>query len=318
MKTFMKIFLMITMVATIPMDCLGADIKEVVMCYSKTNQNNDKQIDNIFVEYTSTKKDEIYHCGYTSSYGNYLAGHKRRECYKKSESKKWKDATENIIKSNAQGISFRAKSENVTRHFVCCNGNLTGTPGYWVEVTNTQNAHPTWGMYRAEENRPVTDGCPSGQYKVVYKNVCGGETVVSECSSCPAGQQMRNGTCAPICPDGQAYESTSSNKCVDCAQTTNRGVKKDGTCVSCSTTQFYSPARQDCVNFADMIQVSSLAHDACWLCASPGAMLKCMIDVVKNGDFSKLDKGLQTACGLSGAGAENYKLPDDWGVSEGN
>lgn len=315
MKTFMKIFLMITMVATIPMDCLGKDLKKIVMCTGTETVKTDPSNNNIWANWSGAENDEIYHCGYTEDYKRYIkTNNKRRKCTESNGNKH--DAKHNILKVNAQGISLRVKGTNVTRHYVCCGGTADSKAGYWVDVTNTQNAHPTWGMYRAEENRPV--GCPSGQYKVVYKNVCGGETVVSECSSCPAGQQMRNGTCAPICPDGQAYESTSSNKCVDCAQTTNQGVKKDGTCVSCSTTQFYSPARQDCVNFADMIQVSSLAHDACWLCASPGAMLKCMIDMVKNGDFSKLDKGLQTACGLSGAGAENYKLPDDWGVSEGN
>lgn len=255
----------------------------------------------IWVKKSGAENNEIYHCGYTSEYTD--TNKRRKKC--DGESAKW-----NWIKREKEAIWLQAKNDNRKRAFVCCNGDLISKPGRWVEVTDIQAQHPTWGSWRKSDNKPETSGCPTGQFKMYYDNVCGGkEYVQKECSSCPSGTVMRNGKCTQSCGDNQGWESEASDKCVDCSASLSQGVNASGVCKKCTSTQFFNPGTQSCKEFSEMVQVSQNAHEACWLCGSPGAMWKCFLEVSKNGSLTT--PKLKTACSLSGEGAADYNLPDN-------
>ena len=303
---------------TLPLSGFAAgDITKIILGNANTNNTpwNYDGVSNakncIWVKKSGAENNEIYHCGFTHEYNMFITTkHKRRACYTDSDQKTGGTAKWNWIKRQKEALWLQTKNDNRKRVFVCCNGDLTTKLGYWVEVTDIQAQHPTWGSWRKSDNKTETSGCPTGQFKIYYDNVCGGkEYVQKECSSCPSGTVMRNGKCTQACGDNQGWESETSDKCVDCSASLSQGVNFEGVCKKCTSTQFFNPGTQSCQEFSSMVQVSAEAHNACWLCGSPGALWKCFLEVSKNGSLTT--PKLKTACSLSGEGAADYNLPDN-------
>ncbi|MBO7066020.1 MAG: hypothetical protein J6W40_00165 [Alphaproteobacteria bacterium] len=107
-------------------------------------------------------------------------------------------------------------------------GTATGTPGYWIKgdhsevpVIKTKNVAGGTCSYTEEK-----DVCGK---TITTEGTC--ETQTKKNMTCPEGQYFReaSGSCAKLCAAGYAYESKTSNVCVECEETLTQGrVSDDG------------------------------------------------------------------------------------------
>ncbi len=220
---------------------------------------------------------------------------------------------------HAGAATVKDDFENRQRMFVCCNGSSSSS-GKWVEVTDIQAAHPTWGSFRKEENYTRQKQLPNGGYcnQQVYNDVCGGVSVATDCDkadSCSSEYILRNESCVKPCAAGKGFKSDTSNECVDCKTTLRQGVNLDGVCVTCGPTQFFNAGRQQCFEFSEMVSVSMSAHNDCWLCGSEGAMFECFKQVTQYGSLENIAglnaEKLKGACSLEGTNSADFHLPPD-------
>jgi hypothetical protein len=168
------------------------------------------------------------------------------------------------------------------RKYWCCKGEVknrptqkktaaTGTAGYWVENDAEVFTVTT----------PLTKKIAGGTCSYnKYENVCGEEydnfdevckDKMNENLECPSGQTLRvtstgNKSCAPVCEPGYAYESITSNRCVECQETSTQGIVHDAgstapddlanpmhqICRKCNAaSQFFDAATRTCKNKTD-------------------------------------------------------------------
>lgn len=157
-------------------------------------------------------------------------------------------------------------------------GTAMGTPGRWVQGDN-------W--YKRSDPKEKIIGGATCSY-IEKEDVCGNVTPTQEeleklCTkqntnaadgvsfACPDGQYWRESTnsCAALCGDGQAYESETSNKCVDCAETLHQGIScskgncgyviepEDKICRKCYSNAFFDPVTRNCVEKTELIALST-------------------------------------------------------------
>lgn len=182
----------------------------------------------------------------------------------------------------------------------CCNPNK-GTAGYFIKKSGDFQTSFT---KRETRTKNVKGG--TCNYTVVI-DACGIETA-GDCDTpdnCPTGRTLRNGECVAQCPDGQAFESASSNKCIE-SQTTstggtqtveagdtdlinagaNIGDKVNRQCDA--VTQLWDPYEEKCVSRKDekkVKHVSANAMERCYACTSNDNFRTC-IDCAPNCDNS--------------------------------
>ena len=103
----------------------------------------------------------------------------------------------------------------------------------------------------------------------------------SQCSGCTACESVCAHNAITLMPDamGFLYPHVDTNKCVDC-ETTERQAIVQGECKKCELNQILDKKTLQCVDILVIertkIQISAVAHEACWLCVSPSAMEKCL------------------------------------------
>ena len=163
------------------------------------------------------------------------------------------------------------------KRFWCCTGTVTsdtsnlnkkekpsGTPGRWVEGsdfwvnTETKTINVSGGKCSYTVK---TDIC--GNVDDSDKERCSSKNVTSEQLSCPEGQYFRTSSksCATLCESGYAYESNTSNKCIECPETKTQGIVSDTGSITTETvapehricrkcdaaTSFFDPKTKKCV-----------------------------------------------------------------------
>lgn len=170
----------------------------------------------------------------------------------------------------------------------CCDGKVTdtrklntidkkdkvaGTPGRWVEGTD-------WIVNTEIKTKTVAGGtCTYTE----TKDICGyTHTNDADCKNpekaadmveCPDGQYYRvsSGSCVTLCESGYVFESKTSNRCVECSETSTQGIAHDDNstdsddladpmhriCRKCNaTTQLFNPTTRTCVETTSLKALS--------------------------------------------------------------
>ncbi len=170
------------------------------------------------------------------------------------------------------------------RYFVCCGGTPTAQ-GRFVE-SDTSDFRVT------QEPKTVDLGDNKKCTYTITTDICGNVTdkPCTEPDSCTNGTLPRNGACVQLCTGTDAFESETSNKCVECSTTSSRGrvVGKDGNmiCQVCDSNEFFDTDAKQCVRSPTEDKnttyttenedgtkvthtysvISRDAMDRCWLC----------------------------------------------------
>lgn len=211
-------------------------------------------------------------CYYISGYGKkstgnnwayYFCGVSATKC----NGKKHKGHDMMKIQYNGDKFSWSGRT------FWCCN-DKPGTAGHYEEGTK-------WIVKEETKTKTVDNGTCNQK---IQTTICG-DVITVDCDSpgkCDAGYVMRNGVCATECPDGQAYESLTSNKCIDCETTNYQGIQTIGTnghkvCKKCeNNAKFFDPKTQTCIDKNKLTQVPKWAMKKCFACPSTETFKQCV------------------------------------------
>lgn len=157
------------------------------------------------------------------------------------------------------------------KKYYCCNGTPT-------QVGRYEDAHNNKDWLKTNESVTIElDG--GGKCTYTKKvNVCGEEesTPCNKPTNCEDGKILRNGTCTHPCPSDSeitAYESSTSNTCVQCPTTLYQGIKKssnsntDALCIKCDPTlQFWDSENKTCISKSSLPKATREALKKCWRC----------------------------------------------------
>lgn len=191
-------------------------------------------------------------------------------------------AESNELKSNTKWYKHGDPVDINGSRYYCCDGSVTTTP-----TAKKGNAVGTVGRFVKG-----TDFLPAkGEPKI--KDVAGGKcsytetvdicghlhTTEGECTNkpadnviCPDGQYYResSASCATLCEPGYAYESEKSNRCVECSETSTRGIVSDDgkndtnieqehrVCRTCpASTSVFDPDTRRCVPKTQLTALST-------------------------------------------------------------
>lgn len=166
----------------------------------------------------------------------------------------------------------------------CCGGKITssttnlkrkdkvsGTVGKWVKGEN-------FYITRETKTKNISGGTCT---YVEMTDICGNVTSTEqECKTqgaanvqCPDGQYFRtsSNSCAKLCDIGYAYESATSNRCVECEETAYQGIVSDtgvyingeavdpthAVCRRCNTaTSIFDAATRTCIGKPQLTALS--------------------------------------------------------------
>ena len=188
--------------------------------------------------------------------------------------------------------------------YYCCGG-TTSKAGTFVKADNWIDKEKTKRV-----DKKVAGGTCT--YYLRY-NVCDPTTHDTdesdpECTTatgtCDDGYTSRNGRCAKICDDGYAFESETSNTCVKCD---NADIKQ-GICQPCEAGQIRNKTTLNCVSINDYEQVTTTAHDTCWMCITPAIMLDCLKHVSNGGSINSSEY-LKSGCSLDSTSEKLVNKP---------
>ena len=191
---------------------------------------------------------------------------------------------------------------NRGRTFFCCGG-TDAKQGIFKEgelVTETVTKQLSGGA--TCNYTVVTDPC--------------GKVVTGDCNipdSCPAGRTLRNSECVAQCPDGQAFESAASNKCVESKTTSSGGTQtvtaEDTDLINAGANigdkvnrrcdeaiEIWDSNKEECVKKSDsqkVKQISANTMEKCYACTSNEYFRACLDCAVNN---SCTDSKMKKAC----------------------
>jgi len=212
-------------------------------------------------------------CYYISGYGKkssgnnwayYYCGGKNNKCAGK------KSKSHDLVVRQNHGDKFTYNGKT----YWCCDGK-SDSAGRYVQASAWIDSSKT-----VTETKQVDGGTCTVKTET---DVCGG-TYKIDCDTpgtCNAGYVMRNKVCAQICPDGSAFESNASNKCVECETTNYQGIKmissENNVCIKCDQdTQFFDKETKTCINKSRLKQISQTAMKKCWRCPDEDTFAKCV------------------------------------------
>lgn len=153
------------------------------------------------------------------------------------------------------------------RHFWCCNG-TKDTAGKYVETT---------APFSTSEVVTVDLGNGTCTYEKIT-NVCGDviDNPCTEPTNCTDGTILRNDSCVTPCNGNTAFESTASNKCIECETTAYQGISADNICTKCdSGTQFFDTKTQNCVSKDTFNRITKEAMEKCYGCPNNETFKDC-------------------------------------------
>ncbi|MCM1294231.1 MAG: hypothetical protein NC311_01560 [Muribaculaceae bacterium] len=253
----------------------------------------------ILIATNAMAKQELKHgsdnsCYYISGYGKkstgnnwayYFCGASATKCDGKTH--KGHDLMK--VQYHGEGFSWNG------RNFWCCN-DTAGTAGHYEEGDK-------WIVHDDPKTKSVGNGTCEQR---IQKTICGDEITV-DCDSpgtCNSGHVMRNGECAAECPDGQAYESATSNKCIDCKTTNYQGIKTntpDGhkICMKCeNNARFFDRKSQTCVGKDKYKQIPGWAMKKCFACPNSEYFKQCVEIVQEPSEQLLFEPGNKTTLKL--------------------
>lgn len=239
-----------------------------------------KQVFLLLIILTATNaiaKQELKHatdnsCYYISGYGKkstgnnwayYFCGASATKC----NGKKHKGHDMMKLQYNGEGFSWNG------RKFWCCNDEA-GTAGHYEEGNK-------WIVKEDTKTKSVGNGTCEQKTQTT---ICG-DVINIDCDSpgkCDAGYIMRNGECAAQCPDGQAYESATSNTCIDCETTNYQGIQTIGTnghkvCKKCeNNAKFFDRKTQTCIDKDNFKKIPGWAMKKCFACPNTEVFKQCV------------------------------------------
>ncbi len=157
------------------------------------------------------------------------------------------------------------------RHFWCCNGTKDAA-GKYVESS---------APFSKSEIITVDLGNGTCTYERIT-NVCG-EVIDNPCTEptkCTDGTILRNDSCVTPCDGNTAFESTTSNKCIECETTRYQGISKNSSgsniCIKCdSGTQFFDTKTQNCVSKDTFNRITKEAMEKCYGCPNNVLFKEC-------------------------------------------
>ena len=208
-------------------------------------------------------------------------------------------------KDSEQQLYHKGSFTYEGRTYWCCGGTVD-TRGIFVEST-------TW--IDESKTETFTEDVEGGKCTWQRKyNVCGdideaqSEKVCTEpepAAGCGTGYVARpdanNVTrCVPRCQDDFVFAEGTDN-CIRCETTERQGIV-NGQCRVCQLNEIFDKQTLRCMTVQEVaakkLQISALAHDTCWLCVSPDALLKCLKHVTNGGRITDY-ADLVSKCSLS-------------------
>ena len=190
-----------------------------------------------------------------------------------------------------------ATGKNIS-YFCCCSGT-------WKSVSNTKDNSQKFGGWsspgdyngnvwytKTSTTIDVSGGTCTYEKQV---NMCGTQInqACTEPTGCTNGLVLRNGVCTSPCPDGQAWETDSSNKCIACETTYYQGITNKNTstngakiiaqgfnnkiCEKCDKdTEFFDKTNKMCIKKTSLKQISKNIMEKCGLCTTNDVMKQCI------------------------------------------
>lgn len=163
--------------------------------------------------------------------------------------------------------------------------------------------------------KPQSEGTPEFSYQIC--NTCKTPTVA-----------YRNGECVEYCGQNDAtmaFESDSSNTCIQCETNRYQGIKIDdlgyNVCQKCNpATQFWSEATGDCVNKSELKQSNKNELRSCWTAGSSIEYKCCLKYGEKALNDYKIDENKITdfKCCLEGSYKDGDICAENNGGDENN
>ena len=189
--------------------------------------------------------------------------------------------------------------ENIS-YFCCCSGT-------WKAISTDKNGRYNSGTLggfklsnyteqvwyiKTTATETISGGTCTYEKKV---NMCGTQ-INKACTtptSCSDGLVLRNGVCTSRCPDGQAWETDSINKCVACETTYYQGITNNSTstngkniaaqgfdnkiCTKCDKdTEFFDKKDKECIKKTTLKQIPNNTMKKCGLCTTDDVMKQCI------------------------------------------
>ena len=165
------------------------------------------------------------------------------------------------------GEGFSSVYDN-SRHFWCCHGK----DDYMGRFVETHLPFQT--------SEVVTVDLGNGRTCTYERitNVCG-DVIDVPCTTptnCPDGTLFRNNDCVVPCSGTTAFESVTSNKCIECETTNYQGISTDRQCVKCDpVTQFFDKFAKKCVLKTSMSMITATAMKKCYGCPNNQMLKEC-------------------------------------------
>ena len=220
------------------------------------------------VAHADFRANSAYTCFY-SDYNDkkqfFFCGNQGNDCIGKSSSKH--------VRTNLfHGEKFSAPQDG-SRIFWCCNG-TANSAGKFIEATG-------WRKEKFTTSEIITVELENGtcNYERIT-DACGNilsDTPCTEPDNCSAGYVLRNDLCVKPCESTYAFESPSSNKCIECLTTEYQGISKKNECIKCDPEiAFFDKSKQACVNKRDMKQVSKNVMKNCFRCPDNTTFKDCV------------------------------------------
>ncbi len=167
--------------------------------------------------------------------------------------------------------------------YACCDGQFKIIDAKIESKDRKDLEAPTY-----TESKTITlDSGGTCTYQAKY-NACGTE-ITAPCTSptdCTDGLIKRNKICIEPCPAGSAFESTTSNKCIECPTTLysgpttvkdNSGKITDTYCLKCDEdTEIFDKETDTCIKKSEMIVISPEIMAKCGLCDNNETVKKCI------------------------------------------
>jgi hypothetical protein len=147
----------------------------------------------------------------------------------------------------------------------CCDGTIS-KQGHFVEQRNWTTSETITVQ--------LANGTCTYQKKI---NACGeivSDTPCTEPTTCTSGTIKRNGECIAPCGanDGNmAYESVTSNKCIECPTNASQGIDSNDICTKCnSATDIWDANTKKCISRTEAAKkyhkISNATMKKCWQC----------------------------------------------------
>ena len=176
--------------------------------------------------------------------------------------------------------------------YACCDGQFKTVDTNKYSTTGGDLSEPT-----LTESKTITlDGGGKCTYQATY-NACGTETTApcTAPTACTDGLILRNNISIEPCPAGSAFESTTSNKCIECPITLYSGPKNvkdsngkitDTYCLKCDEdTEFFNKKTDNCILKSNMTIVSNQTMAKCGLCDDNETVKKCIKCFASVGEY---------------------------------